>query len=349
MPDQRPLKLLFIKLKHIGDALILTPTLRAVRDHYPQSRIWVVTRKGCESILQGCTAWNELRTTAAAPEAGKRLKMGWVKDALLLKELRRQRFDHAFELSDGDRGRWLAALSGSRHATMNTTYYPLKGIWKRVMDRPSHTSWAGRHRVEKDFLTVRDALDLPESPPAMEFQPSRMQPTPELESLKDPVILHPGTRWIRKTWPRERWIQLGRRILDAGIPVVISAGPDPQEIELADAMLETWGRPAHARSTLGRCSWAQLAGLLSRARLFIGVDTAAMHLAAACGTPSVALFGPSIVSQWSPWKVDATLFTPSQFRTETELKSIPEHEWIQLIETDAVWKEAARRLGLKAG
>ncbi|MFN0067783.1 MAG: glycosyltransferase family 9 protein, partial [Limisphaerales bacterium] len=58
-----------------------------------------------------------------------------------------------------------------------------------------------------------------------------------------------------------------------------------------------------AVSTDGTASWAELAGLLWRARLFVGVDTAAMHLAAACQCPTVAIFGPSVVGFWRPWRV----------------------------------------------
>ena len=58
--------------------------------------------------------------------------------------------------------------------------------------------------------------------------------------------------------------------------LVVSVGPDPEEVALADAIVNELGLAA--LSTQGKLSWAQLAGLLSRARLFVGVDTAAMHL-----------------------------------------------------------------------
>ena len=50
------MRLLFIKLKHIGDSLLLTPTLTAARAAYPAAEIWVVVRRGCEGILVGCPA-----------------------------------------------------------------------------------------------------------------------------------------------------------------------------------------------------------------------------------------------------------------------------------------------------
>src|SRR5207302_9481814 len=63
-------------------------------------------------------------------------------------------------------------------------------------------------------------------------------------------------------------------------------------------------------STAGQTSWGQLAGLLQRAKFFVGVDTAAMHLAAACGCPTVAIFGPSNPAEWRPWQVPHRLVRP---------------------------------------
>jgi heptosyltransferase-3 len=114
-------------------------------------------------------------------------------------------------------------------------------------------------------------------------------------------VVHPGTRWQRKRWPIDRWIELTQRLLHEVSRVIISTGPAPDEILDSHRIRQAVGE--RALETDGLLSWAQLAGLLYRARLFVGVDTAAMHLAAACQCPTVAIFGPSIESAWHPWKV----------------------------------------------
>ena len=81
--------------------------------------------------------------------------------------------------------------------------------------------------------------------------------------------------------------------------MLISAGPDSREREYTNAIAQGSNG---AVSTQGRLSLPQLAALLENARLFVGIDTAVMHLAAAMQTPSVALFGPSKERQWSPWQ-----------------------------------------------
>ena len=94
--SETKLRLLFVKLKHIGDALLLTPALVAVREDYPAAEIWVVVRQGCEGILAGCPAIDRILTTAA-PETRHRRIQDWVDDGRLIRELRRARFDYAIE------------------------------------------------------------------------------------------------------------------------------------------------------------------------------------------------------------------------------------------------------------
>lgn len=158
--DSRAVRLLFVKLKHIGDALLLTPTLTAVRAAYPQAEIWVVVRKGTEGILAGCPAIDRL-LTAAPPEASKRSLWNWADDFKLVPELRRQKFHHAFELSDGGRSRWLCWLSTAKNRTANVSRQPLNFWWRGKFNSPSHYNWRFGHRVEKDYFTVNDCLPLP--------------------------------------------------------------------------------------------------------------------------------------------------------------------------------------------
>src|SRR5688572_18118297 len=112
------MRLLFIKLKHIGDALLLTPTLMAARSQYPQARICVVVRKGCEGILDGCPAIDRIFTSAASEAKNRHVTQLWA-ELQLIRNLRRENFDFAFELSDGDRGRLLAFLSGAKTRCAN--------------------------------------------------------------------------------------------------------------------------------------------------------------------------------------------------------------------------------------
>ena len=227
--DSRAVRLLFVKLKHIGDALLLTPTLTAVRAAYPQAEIWVVVRKGTEGILAGCPAIDRL-LTAAPPEVSKRSLWNWADDFQLIPELYRQQFDYAFELSDGSRGRWLSWLSGAKKRCTTVCPRPLNAWWRGKFNCPSNHNWTSGHRVEKDFFTVNDCLPLaPEIPPLV-FDRSRTAPSQIQSKLSGYAVFHPGTRWQRKRWPQEKWIELGHQLLERHPQLVISTGPEPEEV-----------------------------------------------------------------------------------------------------------------------
>jgi heptosyltransferase-3 len=331
------MRLLFIKLKHIGDSLLLTPTLTAARARHPDAEIWVVVRRGCEGILEGCPAIDRV-VTAAPPERSQRSLRDLWRGVRLLLELRGRRFDYAFELSDGDRGRFLAWLSGARHRCTNVAAEPLSRWWQGRFNQVSHYDWLPHHRVEKDFHTVADFIPMPPSIPPLTFVRERTTGWDPSNQFGAFALMHPGTRWARKSWPVEHWIRTGAAIASRGLRVVVSCGPAAAEAELAGEIARGIG--SAAVSTQGRLSWAQLAGLLHRARLFVGVDTAAMHLAAACQCPTVALFGPSTLHEWSPWQVAHRIVTLSP---ETR-KTLPAAEWTRAIPPEGVIQAAVSLL-----
>jgi heptosyltransferase-3 len=301
------MRLLFVKLKHIGDTLILTPTLTAARERYPDAQIWVVVRQGCEPILAGCPAIDRV-LTSAAPETSRRKSFGWLDDLKLLREIRRQHFDYAFELSQGDRSRLFAAWSGARFRCANNSRQRIPAFWRPWFNRLSTRDWEAGHQVEVNFRLVNEFLPLGgNEPPPLAFDRARIQPCDLGMKLTDYVVIHPGTRWQRKRWPLEKWVQTGRELLKSVPQLVISVGPDAEEIQLGDALAGALG--PQAVSTRGQLSWAQLAGLLYGAKLFVGVDTAAMHLAAACQCPTVAIFGPTFVAAWRPFLVRHRVIT----------------------------------------
>jgi heptosyltransferase-3 len=115
------------------------------------------------------------------------------------------------------------------------------------------------------------------------------------------VHFHPASRWRFKCWPADRAAALIDALAGDGHTVVLAAAPSAPELELLRAIL------AACRSApidlSGKLSLKALAALTARAKLFLGVDSAPMHIAAAMGTPVVALFGPSGDVEWGPWRV----------------------------------------------
>jgi heptosyltransferase-3 len=115
------------------------------------------------------------------------------------------------------------------------------------------------------------------------------------------IHFHPGSRWLFKCWPPERAAALIDALAKRGERVALTAAPDERELEL---IAEIRSRAsAQFADFSGKLTLKQLAAFSARAKLFIGVDSAPMHIAAAMQTPVVALFGPSGELEWGPWRV----------------------------------------------
>jgi len=159
-------------------------------------------------------------------------------------------------------------------------------------------------------------------------------------------VLHAATRWESKRWPRDRWKETLGRILEFTPRVVISSGPAESEVAEARFLAERLGD--RVLVTAGTTSWSQLAWLLGRARYFVGVDTAAMHLAAAMQCPAVTLFGQTIPGQYAPWKSPHLMIAPRGRRVgEAEVSSTSTSDRMLAITVDEVVAACRQAAGMR--
>jgi heptosyltransferase-3 len=164
----------------------------------------------------------------------------------------------------------------------------------------SNLDWELLHRVEKDFRTVLEFLPLPEPIPPLRFAPELTRDWPPALHLRDFCVMQIGTRQDFNSWHGEGWAELGTWLLGRFQNIVITGGSNPGEIKLAEKLQTQLG--PRALCTRGEANWAQVAGMLYRAKLYVGLNTATMHLAAACGCPAVVLFGTTSEVHWAPWR-----------------------------------------------
>jgi heptosyltransferase-3 len=293
------MRLLFIKPKHIGDSLLLTPTLVAVRRTYPDAEIWVLVRRGCESILAGCPEIDRILLLAGVDKRGRHAR-DVLRQAGILARLALTRFDYVFELGDGHRARLFARAARTSRRYSVKTDAPLQGRERRAFTGVSTFDWKACHRVEKDYRSVAEFLPLPEEIPPLRFDRERTRPWAPAAELRDFAIMQIGTRQAFNRWTLDGWREICAYLLTRVESVVVGTGPAPDEIAGAEALHAAFG--ARVLCTRGEADWPQMAGLLYRARLCVGPATAALHLAAACGCPSVVLFGPTIEDHWYPWR-----------------------------------------------
>lgn len=308
------MKILFTKFKHIGDALLLTPVIASVKRQYPSAEIWVWVRVGTEGILAACEGISRVLTSAPSG-GGRRSRAGLLlQDVRNLMLVRKQHFDLAFDFSDGRRGWLLASTSGARFKAVSSTD-AIPTIWSHLFDRCLPYSECGSHRVIKDYVLVQDVMKLSGDIPPLQFTRARAdEQWAKDQGLENCTVIHPSTRWKRKSWPLERWIDLCTQLEKDGHRLVLSSGPSSDEVAFCEQIKS--GATLDAVLTRGALTWAGMAGLLYNSRLFVGVDTAAMHLAAACQIPIVALFGPTVEDVWRPWSCEHRLIIPEYDRKE---------------------------------
>jgi heptosyltransferase-3 len=227
----------------------------------------------------------------------------------LLSTLRRRRYDLIVHLSEHPRGAMLARLLGCGYSVA-PDYSGRSKWWKKSFThRFAMAKNPRRHMVEWNL----DALRRLGMQPDPDSKALSLTPGAEAEAEVAQLMqahglagrgfihIHPASRWTFKCWPAERAAKLIDALQHAGQKVVLTAAPTAEESALVSAILSK--TKSHPVNLAGSLSLKSLAALSRQARLFVGVDSAPMHIAAAMGTPVVALFGPSGELEWGPWGV----------------------------------------------
>ena len=297
---------LFIKLGHIGDTLLLTPAIRLLRRRHPEARIDVLVRRGTEAVLAGNPDISRV-FLSTAPRGPVRVWTRTVGDTVsALVGVVGSRPDYGFDFTASRTARFWLRWAGARCRAVNDGYGHL-GAQAAGYEVFSRFQWGRAHQALKDFRLVADVLGVEEEPGPLVMEPlpppaSLVAEIPVLQRRGGYAVIHATSRWAYKQWLPERWAAVADWLVEvAGLPVVFSCGPAAEEHAYVRQVLARARRP-HA-VTWGRCGLREMAGVIAGARVFCGVDTVAMHIAAAVQTPVVAVFGPSQEWSWRPWLV----------------------------------------------
>ena len=303
-PEPESMNILIVKTSAIGDVIHTLPALNALRRKYPEARIdWLVEEAAADLVIGHAALDNVLisRRKAWVRDLKQgRVLAAWQGFADFVKRLRTTEYDLLIDfqgLLKSGISVWLARAGrkvgfgrGMEHAEgsyifLNETVAPVS------MDE---------HAVIRGLLLLKaigiDSEDIVYDLPVGKEQREKISQLLEVEGV-DParplVAINPMTTWETKHWKNERFAQVADQLLDRGIEVVFSGGPqDVGAIEGIRAAMT-----GKAASLAGRTTLKDLAVLYERVAVLITTDTGPMHLAAAVGTPVVALFGPT-----APWR-----------------------------------------------
>jgi heptosyltransferase-3 len=298
---------LVINLKHIGDVLTSTPVLAGLKEAGWQT--WILVDKIALDVVTDSPVVDRVLVLDREVHGLNNLAHQW----RLIRAIRRAGFEVVIDLSEGDRGAWLSYLSRARtrvglgarkrrgRERLMTHVVP-----RQPLDQPAP------HMVRRHLQTLA-ALGLEAVDSPMRVGWSQAEEDWADERLAELgltpgqyVLVHPTSRWMFKAWtPHGNAALIKYFWQEHGLSTVMTAGPDLEEnffCREVMAYARDSGAPIHDLS--GRLDLKRLTVLIAKARLFFGVDSAPMHLAAAVGTPVLVCFGPSGEHMWGPWLVE---------------------------------------------
>ena len=289
---------LIVRLGALGDLVHALPAVAALRDAWPEAQIdWLVDAR-YRALVD------------LVPIVNRVVALGGPRTSLVgvVRSLRRERYDTAIDLQGLLKSAVLARLSGAREVVGFAT--PL------LRERPASVFYTkqggggtGEHVIAKNVGLLR-VLGI--NAGAWTF-PMIVPPSGVVDAVRGTMgigrdqrfaVLNPGGGWPNKCWPPDRFGQVARHLSDKqGWPSVVVWGPGEQP--LADAVVAASHGAARIAPPTGI---GDLLALVRAAALFVAGDTGPLQLAAALGTPTVGIFGPTNPARNGPWShADVTL------------------------------------------
>jgi heptosyltransferase I len=289
-------KILILKPSSLGDVVQALPVLRLLKRHLPASQIYWWIDSNLAPLLEGDPDLTGLvdfrRRRWAAPRH-------WPEIAHSIRWMRRQAFDWVIDLQGLMRSgifAWLA--NGGLTVGLDAPREGARGFYDLILPRPSPLT----HAVDW-YLTILPPLGVPVhwDFPWLPQRPALAQSLRQKWSVDGApwIALQPGARWPNKRWPAEYYADLLRQLLPRfpDFRFAVLGGAD--ERPLGEAIAATAG--PRCLDLTGQLTLPEMVEWLRLSRLLVTNDTGPMHVAAALGTPVVALFGPTEPRRTGPY------------------------------------------------
>ena len=287
---------LVVRLRSIGDTVLTTPSLYALKRFVPHARVDILLEDWVAPVLEGFEYVDDiiiLKRGSTGARAG------------VARRIRATRYDVAYNLHGGTTATLLTRASGARHRVGYSSYQ-----YGRLHNHlaPSSSLLWGRdktHSVEQQLallgwtgvpVTDRPATRLMVTDQAAESISARLRAAALAETGTPFAVIHPAAAFGTKQWATERFARVAESLAARGLAIVVITAST--EAHLADKLRQAATSPVVTFTDL---SLPEVTALLSQARLFVGNDSGIAHMAAAVGAPSVVIFGSSNTAHWRPW------------------------------------------------
>jgi len=278
--------LLVIRLDRLGDVVLSTPVLQALRQQFPHAFLAMMVRSACLDVVAQHPCLNDV--ISYDKEGRHRRVRATVRFA---RGLSRYEFDTALVLHPSNRSHWIPWLAG----IPVRIGYNRKCPWLLTHRLPHRKQEGARHEAAYTLELLQVFGISPGDPkPLVPIRPQALERVTRLlaeSGVREGdalVAVHPSASCVSKRWMPERFAQVADRLMaERGARVCLVAGES--DAVFAHEVAERMRHPAV--NVAGRLSVAELVALLARCRLLISNDSGPVHIAAAVGTPVVALFG----------------------------------------------------------
>lgn len=292
MNDQ-PQKILALQFKYFGDAVLLTPALRALREHFPMAEIHLLVPQEIAPLFQDLP-W--LTRVWAMPRRRGRasLRETWP----LIRALRRERFDRSVDFASNDRGAILSRLIGAPHRLGWTERGGFFGRRLLYTDRV-----VPEKPLPHESLRLVQLLSGWQIPPPKSLEAELCADSALAEAARkilpeeNVVICHVASSQPKKEWPLTHWAEFHRLAAVAGRHLIFTTARGEREAALM-AELKKLVPDAVILPLIPELPL--FLAVLARAKVFISADTGPLHFAAGLGVPTISLFGPTKPDRWAP-------------------------------------------------
>lgn len=337
------MNILIVKLSAIGDVIHTLPALAGLRDLYPGAHITWVVEESASGLLKNHPYLDSL-LISRRKQWSKDLRSGRLIAAgrdirSFLKTLRSRPYDLVIDFHGLFKSSMLVFLSRGKRKLGYDSLQELSGLFLTEKIYEDMT----KHAVDRylDFLSYLGA----ENQPARFVLPRDKAAEDSVRNLlkmhhledKHYIAVNPVALWETKLWSDEKFAQLGDRIAgELGFKVVFTgAAKEPLE-KITSLMLKD------GVNLGGRTSLSELAVLYEKARMVVSTDSGPMHLAAATGTPVVALFGPTDPARTGPYGSGHTVIRTTRKCSPCFLKKCRTTQCMSDISVDQVFESVKK-------
>jgi heptosyltransferase-3 len=305
--------ILLIQIGDIGDVVWATPTFQAVKEAYPGANVSVLLREGFGSLLDADPSVYKIFEV-------KRYKGNLIKkmkeQIRFLRDLRRERFDLVFDLRSDDRGAFMSFLSGAPVRATNIYHsIPWRNCFFTHLADPPPMDKTICSAAEQSLRVVREfGIDTEDTIPKLLVSEKVKKRVGQLldhdgiTAVNRWITLNPFSRWKYKEWGYDKWVKVIDWLWEEYEIASVIVGAVEEKEQSEYIVQRCCGR---VFNLAGKTTLSELAGVLSQSCLHLGVDSAAPHIAAAVGTSTITIYGPSDWRDWAPLGEMHSIVTPA--------------------------------------